>query len=163
MKTKTDISAKPYNKCLHCRHRHVNCNGPRTASMSLREWCEYMRTMKEANGLTNADVSEKTGISIKTIEKLLALTYEQDIMRETARRIEEAIVGSANLFPCYLAIEENMSEDSLTLKTSHQLLEDARAREKQLLNEIDRLYKDIEYYRTENDRKARIIDKLLEK
>lgn len=163
MKTKTDISAKPYNACLKCHHHRVCCDGLRTSSMPLRDWCEYMRDMKEVNGLTNAYIAEVTGISLKTIEKLLALSYEQDIMRETARKIEEAIIGSANQHTCYLTIEGNMSDDSLTLKATHQLLEDARVREKQLLNEIDRLYKDIEYYRVENDRKARIIDKLLEK
>ena len=131
--------------------------------MSLHEWCEYMRNMKEANGLTNADVSERTGISIKTIEKLLALTYEQDIMRETARRIEEAIVGSANLFPCYLAFEENLPDDSPKLKATLKLLEDSKAKESNLLEEIDRLHKELDYFKLENDRKARIIDRLLDK
>ena len=163
MKTKTDISSKPYNRCLQCRHRHVSCNGPRTASMTLREWCEYMRVIKEANGLTNTEIAETTGISVKTIEKLLALTYEQDIMRETARKIEEAIVGSATLFSCYLAFEENLPDDVPKLKAAFQMLEGAKAKEGHLLEEIDRLRKELEYFKTENDRKARIIDKLLDK
>ena len=163
MKAKTDISSKPYNRCLQCRHRHVSCNGPRTASMSLREWCEYMRINKEANGLTNTEIADTTGISVKTIEKLLALTYDQDIMRETARKIEEAIVGSANLFSCYLTFEENMPDDSPKLKAALKLSEDSKAKESQLLEEIDRLRKELEYFKVENDRKARIIDKLLDK
>ena len=145
MKIKTDISSKPYNKCLKCCHRHVSCNGPRTSSMPLHDWCEYMRDMKEANGLTNAEISESTGISVKTIEKLLALSYEQDIMRETARKIEEAIIGSASQATCYFAMEE------------------ARTKEADMLNEIDRLRKELEYFKQENDRKARVIDKLLDK
>lgn len=163
MKAKTDISSKPYNRCLQCRHRHVSCNGPRTASMTLREWCEYMRINKEANGLTNTEIAETTGISVKTIEKLLALTYDQDIMRETARKIEEAIVGTANFFSCYLAFEENMPDDSPKLKAALKLSEDSKAKESQLLEEIDRLRKELEYFKVENDRKARIIDKLLDK
>lgn len=163
MKIKTDISTKPYNKCVKCRHRQVSCDGPRTSAMPLREWCEYMRDMKEVNGLTNADISESTGISVKTIEKLLALTYEQDIMRETARRIENAIIGTTNQYPCYLAFEENLPEDSPKLKAALQTLEASKAREDHLLEEIDRLRKENEYFRIENDRKARIIDKLLDK
>lgn len=145
MKKKTDISAKPYYKCLKCHHRQVSCNGPLTSAMSLHEWCEYMRDAKEENGLTNAEISETTGISVKTIEKLLALSYEQDIMRETARKIESAILGSASQFTCYFAMEET------------------RMKEADMLNEIDRLRKELEYFKLENDRKARIIDKLLDK
>ena len=114
MKKRTDISGKPYNMCLQCRHRQVRCDGLRTSTMSLHDWCEYMRDMKEVNGLTNAYIAECTGISVKTIEKLLALTYEQDIMRETARKIEHTIIGSANQHPCYLAFEENLPDDLLS-------------------------------------------------
>lgn len=145
MKAKTDISSKPYNRCLQCRHRHVSCNGLNTSYMSLHEWCEYMRDMKDVNDLTNAEIAESTGISVKTIEKLLALTYDQDIMRETARKIEAAIIGSVGQCACHLTIEEN------------------KIKEDNMLSEIDRLRKELEYFKTENDRKARIIDKLLEK
>lgn len=163
MKKKTDISSKPYNRCLQCRHRRVLCDGIRTSSMTLHEWCEYMRDMKEVNDLTNAEISESTGISVKTIEKLLALTYDQDIMRETARRIENAIIGTTNQHPCYLAFEENLPDDVPKLKAALQMLEDAKAKEGHLLEEIERLRKENEYIRVENDRKARVIDKLLDK
>lgn len=145
MKVKTDTSSKPYNKCLQCRHRHVSCNGLSTSSMSLHDWCEYMRDMKEVNDMTNAEIAESTGISVKTIEKLLALTYDQDIMRETARKIEAAIIGSVSQCTCHLTFEEN------------------KIKEDNMLAEIDRLRKELEYFKTENDRKARIIDKLLDK
>jgi hypothetical protein len=68
-----------------------------------------MRDMKIANGLTNAEVAENSGVSLKTVEKIMALSCTQDIMRETARLIEDAVIGSSNQYPCYLAFEDMSS------------------------------------------------------
>lgn len=116
MKSKKDYSNKPYNRCLSCPHRKVRCDGPRTSAMELARWCEYMRDMKEANGLTNAYIAEESGVSVKTIERIMAQNSDQDIMRETARRIENAIIGSSNKFPCYLAFEEENPHDDQKLR-----------------------------------------------
>jgi DNA-binding transcriptional MerR regulator len=78
-----------------------------------------MRDMKQVNKLTNAYISEKSGVSLKTIERIMALNSEQDIMRDTARRLESVIIGSERAYPCYLAFqEENMP--------GHQQLNDVR-------------------------------------
>ena len=71
-----------------------------------------MRDMKELNGLTNAYIAEEAGISVKTVERLMALNTDQDIYRDTARRIENAIIGSTNTYPCYLAFEEENLPDA---------------------------------------------------
>lgn len=192
MKQKTDVASKPYNRCLQCQHRKVRCDGPRTSAMTLARWCEFMRDMKEVNGLTNAYIEEKSGVSLKTIERIMAMNCEQDIMRETARRIEDAIIGSSNQNPCYLAFEENVPEDAPKLKAvlhemEHVLSDnrqyktilenihssykaemqfirdEAKGREETLLTQIERLRQEIDYLRLENDRKARVIDKFLEK
>ena len=192
LRTKTDISTKPYNRCLSCRHRGVRCDGARTSAMTLARWCEFMRDMKESNGMTNAYIAEKTGISVKTIEKLMAQTHEQDIMRETARRIEDAVIGSSNQYPCILAFEEEMPDDTPKIKALMQEMEhilgdnrmykttldnihasyaaeiqalrdESKEKTAQLLTQIDRLRQEIDYLRLENDRKARIIDKFLDK
>jgi DNA-binding transcriptional MerR regulator len=119
MKKQTDIAEKSYNRCLSCPHRTVRCNGPRTSDLPLDRWCEYMRDMKQVNKLTNAYISEKSGVSLKTIERIMALNSEQDIMRDTARRLESVIIGSERAYPCYLAFqEENMP--------GHQQLNDVR-------------------------------------
>ncbi len=111
MKKKIDTANKPYNRCLSCPHRKVRCDGPRTAGLTLERWCEYMRDMKEVNGLTNAEIAEQSGISVKTIERLMAQNVDQDIMRETARLIENVIIGSTSQYPCYLAFEEEQRPD----------------------------------------------------
>lgn len=111
MKKKYDSANKPYNRCLSCPHRKVSCDGPRTSGLTLERWCEYMRDMKEVNGLTNAEIAEKSGVSVKTIERLMAQNVEQDIMRETARLLENVIIGSTSQYPCYLAFEEEHRAD----------------------------------------------------
>ena len=59
MKRTASTTLKPYNKCLSCPHRSTRCDGPRTSAMELRRWCEFMRDMKELNGLTNLEIAEK--------------------------------------------------------------------------------------------------------
>lgn len=168
MKRTSDFSSKPYNRCLSCPHRKVRCDGPRTAGLELARWCEYMRDMKEVNGLTNAYIAEEAGVSIKTIEKIMAMNTDQDIMRETARRIENAIIGSTSKYPCYLAFEEENKPDghkinALYMEEVQTIRQEAKERVEQCQVQIERLRQEIDYLRLENDRKARIIDRFLDK
>lgn len=192
MKKKTDISSKPYNRCLSCGHRQVRCDGPRTSAMTLERWCEFMRDMKELNGLTNAEVAEKADVSVKTVDRLMAQNCEQDIMRETARRIEDAIIGSSNQYPCYLAFEESVPDTSQKLneamleleravndnkdyrtaldnihssyKAEMQIIRDeAQKKIDFLLTQVERLRKDNDNLWAENNRKSKVVDMFLEK
>ena len=191
MKVKTDFSTKPYNRCLACHHRvEKRCDGPRTSAMPLDRWCEFMHDMKEVSGLTNAYIAEKSGVSIKTIERLMARNCEQDIMRETARRIEDAVIGSSNQYPCYLAFEEAAPKDDQRLQALVELeraladnrdyrealdnihasynaemqaiRDDAQKKIDYLVAQVGRLRGEVDYLRLENDRKAKIIDKYLD-
>ena len=113
MKKQIIFTDEPYYACLDCSHRAAGrCNGPRTSTMTLEEWCKFMRAMKEKTGITNKEVEKRTGISVKTIEKIMAINCDHDIMRDTARIIENAIIGSSTSYPCYLAFEENVPEVS---------------------------------------------------
>lgn len=113
MKKQIIFTDEPYYACLDCSHRAAGrCNGPRTSSMTLEEWCKFMRAMKETNGITNKEIEKRTGISVKTIEKIMAINCDHDIMRDNARLIENAIIGSSTSYPCYLAFEENVPEVS---------------------------------------------------
>lgn len=172
MRTKTDLSAKTYNRCLQCPHRKVRCNGPRTSSMELDRWREFMRDMREVNGLTNAYIAEEAKVSEKTVERLLSprAIDDKDIMRDTARRIENAIIGSSNQYPCILAFEESASGDAPKLKAALLELEqmqnvrdDAKREVAHLLTQIEQMKQQINFLLAENDRKAKIIDKFLEK
>lgn len=189
---KTISAAKPYNQCLTCQHRkEKRCDGPRTSAMSLGRWCEFMRLLKEANRLTNAIIEERSGVSIKTIERIMTGKIDQDIYRDTARRIEDAIIGSSNQYPCYLAFESQVPESNEKLndalrelervlddnedyrkaldnihasyKAEMQIIRDeAQARASFLRSQIDRLQRDNDYLWAENNRKSKVIDRFLE-
>lgn len=138
MKTRQDPSTKPYFRCLTCPRFRKACGGIPTRGMDLQNWCEYMRDVKDVAHLTNAYIAKEADVSIKTIERIMAINCEQDIMRATARRIELVVIGAVGKHICELDYD-----DGATAKN------------------VDKLLAEIEYWRTENDRKARIIDKLL--
>ena len=137
MKTRQDPSGKPYYRCLSCSRFRKACGGIPTRGMDLQNWCEYMRDVKEIAHLTNAYIAEAADVSIKTVERIMAINIEQDIMRATARRIELVVVGEVGKHICEL-------DDSAAIER------------------IDKLLAEIEYWRKENDRKAKIIDKYLD-
>lgn len=156
MKKKSDFTGKPYNRCLSCPHRKVRCDGPRTAGLELARWCEYMRDMKEVNGLTNAEIAEMADVSIKTVEWVMSQKCDHDINRDTARRIENAIIGSTSKYPCYLAFEEENRPDE-KMNDAMRELERALADNqdyRQVLDSIHSSYKaEMETIRAEAQRK----------
>ena len=141
MKTRPDPASKPYYRCLSCMRFGISCGGHSTRSMTLKEWCEYMRDVKEVKHLKNANIAAAADTSIKTIEKIMAISLDdKDIMRGTARRIEIAVIGTSSQYPCYLDYEDSTATER-----------------------INKLREEVEYWRKENERKTKIIDKLLEK
>jgi len=192
VKKKTDFAEKPYNRCLSCPHRKVRCDGPRTSGLELARWCEYMRDMKEVNGLTNAEIADGAGVSVKTIERLMALNADQDIMRDTARRIENVIIGSTSKYPCYLAFEEENRPSEQKLNDAMRELEraladnqdyraaldnihssykaememiraDAQKKIDFLLSQVAQLRSDNDNLWAENNRKSKVVDMFLER
>ena len=139
MKQKHDPSTKPYYKCLMCPQFRNSCGGMPTREMDLENWCEYMRDVRDYFHLHNADIAKDADVSVKTIERIMAINFEQDIMRATARRIEQAVIGTVGDHTCYLDHKDSESADR-----------------------ISRLLQEIEYWRKENERKAKIIDKYLD-
>jgi len=194
MKKHNTYGEKPYNRCIDCPHRKERrCDGPRTAGLPLERWWEYMRDLKEANGLTNAYISEAAEMSVKTIERVLGPNPpEQDLMRDTARRIENAIIGSTSQYPCYLAFEEENFPDEKKLNDALIELERAMADNKDyraaldnihasynaemetiraeaqkkidfLMEQVQRLTRENDNLWAENNRKSKVVDMFLEK
>ena len=185
-------SNKPYNTCLTCVHRKKQrCDGPRTSGMALARWCEFMRDLKEAGGYTNAEIAEGADVSIKTIERIMTMRCEQDIYRDTARRIENFLFGSSNQYPCYLAFEQSVPKEDGRLndalleleraladnqdyrkvidgihdsyRTEMQTIRDeAQAKISYLRSQIDRLQRDNDFLWEENRRKSRVVDMFID-
>lgn len=138
MKTRPDPSTKPYYKCFYCPDFRKSCGGLPTRELDLKNWCEYIRDVMDFFHLSNAYVAPKADVSMKTMERISAINDEQDIMRATARRVELVVLGSVGSHTCRCD-GDSVSEERVN----------------QLLAEVD-------YWRKENDRKAKIIDKLLD-
>lgn len=138
MKIRNDPSTKPYYKCLFCpRFRHT-CAGLPTRDMTLQEWCEFVRDVSDVFHLSNAYIAREADVSIKTVERIEAINCDKDILRSTARRIEIVVFGPVGNHTCYLDHDPT---------TATELINQLRA--------------EVEYWKKENDRKAKIIDKYL--
>ena len=138
MKTRHDPSGKPYYRCLACERFRKNCGGVPTRGMNLQDWCEYMLDVKEHAHLTNAQIAQAADVSLKTIERIMAINCEQDIMRSIARRIELVIIGPVGDHTCCRDFDSAAAD------------------------KIKQLTDEVAYWRKENDRKAKIIDKYLD-
>ena len=139
MKTRPNPSKKPYYRCLTCpRFRNI-CGGRPTRDMDLKEWCEYICDVMDAFHLTIAYVVKESEVSTKTMEKIRSINYDQDMMRGTTRRVEQVVLGPVGDHTCYLDYSDGTSAEI-----------------------ISRLREEVEYWKKENDRKAKIIDKYLD-
>ena len=98
-----------------------------------------MRDVKEHFHLTNQQIAEAADVSLKTIERIMAINCEQDIMRATARRIEQAIIGPVGDHTCYLDFAASSSNSAL----------------------IDELNAKVEQLEKDNVRYKKIIDKMI--
>ena len=139
MKTRPNPSTKPYCRCLTCPRFRKICGGRPTRDMDLKEWCEYICDVMDAFNLTSSYVAQKADVSSKTMEKIRGVNYEQDMMRGTTRRVEQVVLGPVGNHTCYLDYSDDTSAER-----------------------IKRLLEEVEYWRKENDRKAKIIDKYLD-
>jgi hypothetical protein len=97
-----------------------------------------MRDVKEIAHLTNAYISKESDVSIKTIERIMAINCDQDIRRATARRIEQVVIGPVNKYFCDLDYDGSAATDRIT-----------------------NLLAEIEHLKSENARYAKIIDKYI--
>ena len=139
MKNRHDPSTKPYYRCLSCTRFRKSCGGIPTRDMDLQNWCEFLRDVKDIAHLTNAKIAQDAEVSVKTIERIMAINVDQDILRATARRIEIAVIGPVSEHTCYLDHDPTATTER-----------------------INRLLAEIEFWKKENDRKSKIIDKYLD-
>ena len=139
MKPRQDPSTKPYYRCLSCAKFRKACGGIPTRDLDLKNWCEYMRDVKEIAHLTNAYIAKEADVSVKTVESIMAANRDQDIMRAIARRIELVIIGPVAKHFCDIDYDGSAATER-----------------------ISALLAEVEYWKKENDRKAKIIDKYLD-
>ena len=104
-----------------------------------------MRDIRDYFGLSNDYITNKAQSSSGTTERIMDPDSTQDVMRSTARRYEQAEIGPVGEFTCYLD-HNHTAEDQIAA----------------LQAEVATLREEVAYWRKENDRKAKIIDKYLD-
>ena len=140
MKIRPDPSTKPYYRCLSCPRFRKLCGGRPTRDMDLPNWCEYICDVMDIHHLTSAYVAKEAEVSLRTMEKIRSINCDQDIMRATARRIEQVVLGPVGEHTCYLDYYDDTAVQEL----------------------IAKLKAENEYLLKSNARMGKIIDKYLE-
>lgn len=143
MKTRPHPSTKPYYPCLSCPDFGKTCAGKSTRKMTTKEWCEYMKDVKEcrkAKGdfITNQQIADAADASVSTVERILAISIDKDINRDIARRIEIAIIGTDAEKPCYREYTDSSLQERIAA-----------------------LEEEVRRWKYENDLKNRVLEKLL--
>ena len=128
MKVRQDLSTKPYYKCFLCQRFRRTCGGRPTREMTLLEWCEYMRDIRDYFGLSNDYITQKAESSPGTTERIMALNTEHDIMRSTARKYEMAEIGPVGEFTCYLDCVDTPKEQFTKLLAENESLRKEKER-----------------------------------
>jgi hypothetical protein len=82
--------------------------------MDLKNWCEYMRDVKETAHLTNAYIAKEADVSVSTIERIMAINIDKDIVRATARRIEQVVIGPVSKYFCDIDYDGSAATDRIT-------------------------------------------------
>ncbi|WP_406044164.1 hypothetical protein [Succinimonas sp.] len=98
-----------------------------------------MRDVSDVFRLSNAYIASKAEVSDKTVDRIMAVNCDQDIMRSTARRIELVVLGPVSKHICDMDYNGGATEDR-----------------------INTLLAENEHLKKENARYAKIIDKYLD-
>ena len=171
MPNRKNYAGEPFARCVTCENRKVACRGMDTSDLPLETWRAFMRAVKEYEGYTYAELSERTQpqIAERTIEKKLAPGGDgQDLMRETRRAIENAVLGTA-YHKCYRNLVESLPADKKSsadleaemalLRRNIEMIHASYQKELELVRQEAR--EKIDYLRAENEKKDKIIDRLL--
>lgn len=99
------LEEKPYNICISCSRIGQSCDGPNFLAMSVDRWCEWCHLRKDYLGWKNITLSEKSGVSRMSIDRIMAGDVK-DLRITTMQAVTKALVnGSWGQSPCVLVTE----------------------------------------------------------
>jgi hypothetical protein len=99
------LEEKPYNICISCSRIGQSCDGPNFLAMSVDRWCEWCHLRKDFLGWKNITLSEKSGVSRMSIDRIMAGDVK-DLRITTMQAVTKALVnGSWGQSPCVLVTE----------------------------------------------------------
>lgn len=99
------LEEKPYNICISCPRIGQTCDGPNFLAMTVERWCEWCHLRKDFLNWKNATISEKSGVSRMSIDRIMAGDVK-DLRITTIQAVTKALVnGSWGKSPCVLVTE----------------------------------------------------------
>lgn len=154
-----------FEKCIKCDNLGAGCvpNLMVLPFSELLQWCNKRQKYLE---WTNQTLADKSTVPVGTINRIKAGDYA-DCKYSTIKNLLNALVGGTmEEIPCVKFDTDQDVQLSAALKD----LERATAKNAEdktaidyLRTQVERLRKEVDAWREENERKAKIIDKFLER
>ena len=116
MSNMLEAPAKSYDACIECRYRKVTCGGPRTNSMEIERWAEWIKLLCKKDGITRTQLAELAGVGEATLNRIFAKRIDVDVNRHTANKIEAVFFGTGSKYPCALAAAEHSAAVAVELE-----------------------------------------------
>lgn len=80
-----------YDLCITCSYIGKKCNGPNLSVISTSRWCEWIRLLKEHLHWNNAQISDLSGVSLPTVNRVMSGAIG-GLTVETKYRISYAMI-----------------------------------------------------------------------
>jgi hypothetical protein len=160
-----------FEKCIKCDRLGESCV-PNLMLLPFSDLLQWWNKRQKYLEWTNQTLSDKSKVPVGTINRIKAGDY-LDCKYSTIKNILIALIGgTTDEFSCTEQVEKELKH----LEQLQQQTEKLSSLEKEmgilrendqktidnLLEQVERLRKEVDYLRIENDRKARIIDKFLD-
>lgn len=143
-----------FEKCINCDRLGQDCM-PNLMQLSFTDLLKWVEKRQRHLNWTNQKLADNSTIPLGTINRVKSGDYD-DCRYYTIRRILVALIGGvADEFPCKEKLERELQR--------MESLEKQAMRVAELEKELSEAQRKIEYLRVENERKGRVIDKLLDK
>lgn len=136
-----------FEKCIKCDNIGTSCH-PYLNVLPFAELVQWCIKRQKYLGWTNQTLEDKSNVPISTINRIKAGDY-LDCKYSSIKNILNALIGASLHEPSCPAPEAEHTDDKAAIDY--------------LLNQVERLRKEVDAWREENERKAKIIDKFLEK
>lgn len=160
-----------FEKCIKCDRLGESCV-PNLMLLPFSDLLQWWNKRQKYLEWTNQTLSDKSKVPVGTINRIKAGDY-LDCKYSTIKNILIALIGgTTDEFSCTEQVErelkqlEQMQQQTDKLASLEKemsiLSENDQKTINNLLEQVERLRKEVDYLRIENDRKARIIDKFLD-
>lgn len=158
-----------FEKCIKCDELGTSCH-PYLNVLPFAELIQWCNKRQKYLEWTNQTLADRSSVPVGTINRIKAGDYA-DCKYSTIKNILNALVGARLEEPaCTTPDAGRDQESSRQLAAALKDLERATAKNAEdktaidyLRTQVERLRKEVDAWQLENERKAKIIDKLLEK